>query len=217
MRPDFKILLSLDSFAVLTDCIYITGDSVYAKNNSLSGLESALESLSDNTLYRAFRENVEVDGTWDDHDMGVNDGGKHVTLRKERQEMFVKYVTGLKDVLDSTSTPSRTLSSDGVASEVTDLNGEHHSSTDEVIKNIGYTSSQQGIKQDGLYKVMDRRFGANGPLVRFILLDTRSHRDNHYIRSLGEIKLPLTALIAAFIRLTYSVLGLGREHKGNSE
>jgi hypothetical protein len=107
--------------------------------------------------------------------MGVNDGGKHVTLRKERQEMFAKYITGLKEM-----------------------------------------GSQPGIKRDGLYKVMDRRFGANGPLVRFILLDTRSHRDNHYIRSLGEIKLPLTAIIAAFIRLTYTVLGLGREHKGDS-
>ena len=168
-------MLSLDSSAVITDFIYKTGDSVYAKNNSLTGLESALKSLSDNTLYRTFRANVEVDGTWDDHDMGVNDGGKHVTMRKERQEMFATYVTGPKEM-----------------------------------------GSQPDIKRDGLYKVMDRRFSANGPLVRFILLDTRSHRDNHYIRSLGEIKLPLTPLIAAFIRLTYTVLGLGREHKGNS-
>jgi hypothetical protein len=153
--------------------------------------------------------------------MGVNDAGKHVTMRKERQEMFLKYVTGLKEASDSVSNngdiskPSRTLSSDGVTAEA-DLNGEHLGSTNEVIKNSGYPKSQQGIRQDGLYKTMDRRFGADGPLVRFILLDTRSHRDNHYIKSLGEIKLPLTALIAAFIRLTYSVLGLGREHKGKS-
>ena len=127
--------------------------------------------------------------------MGVNDGGKYVSKRKERQDMFVKYITRRKDVSDAPS-------------------DEGDDSNLFVTEKLRYAHSQQDFTQDGLHKVMDRRFGVHGPLVRFILLDTRSHRDNHYIRSLGEIKLPLTPLIAAFIRAMYSVLGLGRQHKG---
>ena len=154
--------------------------------------------------------------------MGVNDGGKYVTKRKERQEMFVKYITRRKDVSYSSSddgdnnTFATTIIASVIMADAPDLNGEHRASNDQATEKIGYPHSKQDVTQKGLYKVIDRRFGVDGPLVRFILLDTRSHRDNHYIRSLGEIKLPLTPLIAAFIRAAYSVLGFGREHRGTS-
>lgn len=171
-------------------------------------------------MYRAFGADVEIDGIWDDHDMGVNDAGKYVTQGKERQQMFVRYVTQHKAV--SASPPDDGRDSNHflkttpvvMTTGAPDVKGENCASDNQIKQIIGYPHSQPDVTKDGLHKVMDRRFGVDGPLVRFILLDTRSHRDNHYIRSLGEIQLPLTPLIAAFIRAAYSVLGVGREHKG---
>lgn len=167
----------------------------------------AFKNLSGNLLYDNFKKEVEIDGIWDDHDMGINDGGKHVNKIRERQDMFINYITGDKRSLNT---------SDGGKTEIID--GEEYFNTDSGIK--ARESSENNLKneerrRDDLSKVIDKKFGKNGPNVRFILLDTRSHRDNHYIKSLGEIKLPLTPLIAAFVRASYSVMGLGREHEGD--
>jgi hypothetical protein len=52
--------------------------------------------------------------------------------------------------------------------------------------------------------------------IRFILLDTRSYREDHWIRSLGEYKfIPLSALFAAGIRLIYTSLGYGLDHSAD--
>jgi hypothetical protein len=58
--------------------------------------------------------------------------------------------------------------------------------------------------------------GESPAVIRFILLDTRSYRDPHWLRSLGEYKfIPFSALIAAGIRLIYSTLGFGVKHDGD--
>jgi alkaline phosphatase D len=52
--------------------------------------------------------------------------------------------------------------------------------------------------------------------IRFILLDTRSYREDHWIRSMGEYKfIPLSALFAAGIRLIYTSLGYGLDHSAD--
>lgn len=66
-----------------------------------------------------------------------------------------------------------------------------------------------------LYKTIVRRLAPSGAVVKIILLDTRSHRDDHYIPSIGQIKFPFTPLVAAALRATYSVLGFGRQYNGD--
>jgi hypothetical protein len=54
--------------------------------------------------------------------------------------------------------------------------------------------------------------------VKVLLLDTRYHRDSHWLRSLGEMKwLPLSALVAAALRVVTTFLDIGscREHAGD--
>ncbi|GMH48551.1 hypothetical protein TrVE_jg5748 [Triparma verrucosa] len=65
-------------------------------------------------------------------------------------------------------------------------------------------------KRKGLYSsyVLD-------PNVKIIFLDTRYHRDDHYVPSVGGIKkLPLSPLIAAFSRLMVKLLGQGSNYEG---
>ena len=50
------------------------GDAVYSKDNTLSELLSAYTVLASNSYYDSFKQKVGIDGVWDDHDFGVNDG-----------------------------------------------------------------------------------------------------------------------------------------------
>ena len=43
-------------------------------------------------MYKEFQNVAQIDGIWDDHDMGVNDGGKHVAFKEERRDLFMKYI-----------------------------------------------------------------------------------------------------------------------------
>ena len=69
----------------------------------------------------------------------------------------------------------------------------------------------QGSRK-GLYKSIDLDLSSSSGVsakVKVILLDTRSFRDNHFIRSIGELYFPYSAMIAAGIRSLYGILGLG--------
>jgi hypothetical protein len=58
--------------------------------------------------------------------------------------------------------------------------------------------------------------GESPAAIRFILLDTRSYRDPHWIRSIGEYKfIPFSALIAAGLRLVATIFGYGLGHDGD--
>ena len=67
-------------------------------------------------------------------------------------------------------------------------------------------------KQDGLYHSYDTNLA--GLRTKFIFLDTRSHRDRHFIPSLGEYGFKGSALIASALRAAYTLLGMGRKYKG---
>ena len=51
--------------------------------------------------------------------------------------------------------------------------------------------------------------------LQVILLDTRYHRDSHFIPSIGSFKIPFSALVAAFTRWLCGTLGLGLDHGGD--
>lgn len=174
------------------------GDAVYAKNNTLHGLTVAYKKLTENTDYINFVKELEIDGIWDDHDMGVNDGGKNVNFLKERKELFEKYIRGNIHLKNKALDNSNDIYSNAAA--------------DDDIKNSGERNEKNNEKK--LYKSIEKRFPDSGAVVNFIMLDTRSHRDNHYIRSIGEFKFPLFPMIAAAVRGTYTMLGLGRAYDG---
>ena len=69
------------------------------------------------------------------------------------------------------------------------------------------------VDKGGLYhsKVLKKDAGR----AKIIFLDTRYSREQHFIPSLGQIRLPFTALAAAAIRSAYSLLSLGRTYEGD--
>lgn len=190
-----------------------TGDAYYAANNSVSGMHSAIKNLTDNVFYRQFLENVTVAGVWDDHDYGINDAGRLVDQYEERRRAYSDFL----QFHPSSSIPHARSSSCSIVS-----------GTDEPCK----ASTKEDVElpgQDrtrGLYSSIDVKLlpsdesvdaerEDDGVGARIIFLDTRSFRDSHFIRSVGELHLPFTALLAASIRTLSALLRLGRAHPGD--
>ena len=76
-----------------------TGDAVYTKRGTreeygdLRALSKAYKAMKASPEYQAFLNSTSfVDGTWDDHDFGINDGGKDVPKILERQKMFLDFI-----------------------------------------------------------------------------------------------------------------------------
>jgi alkaline phosphatase D len=147
------------------------GDVVYSKKQSLDALKNGLQKMSQNEGYLEFIKKTKVDGVWDDHDYGINDAGKHVIDRLDRQKEYVQFL------MKSGSEDLETL-----------------------------------LHQDGLYHSRD--IMVKGISIKMIFLDTRSFRDSHFIRSIGEFEFPGTAVLAGAIRAGYSLMGYGRNYAG---
>lgn len=128
------------------------------------------KNLTSNPIYSEFTEAVRVDGVWDDHDYGVNDGGKFVANKDERRSEFLKFMQRSGNELSNL--PSKS----------------------------------------GIYHSVDASLG--DLTAKVIFLDTRSHRDHHLLRSLGECTFKGSAVIASFLRAGYSTLGIGRDYTG---
>lgn len=150
-----------------------TGDAVYGKSNSVTGLIAGFKNLTDNPLYGQFTEDVTIDGVWDDHDFGVNDGGNQADNIPERQLEFIRFLARSNKARKAPAHRHR----------------------------------------DGLYHSLDLTL-LDDISVKVIFLDTRSFRDPHWIRSVGEHRFPLSSLVAAALRGSYSILGYGRDYTG---
>jgi alkaline phosphatase D len=144
------------------------GDSVYAKTGSIASLRDAYEQLTaQNSNFSKFRTHVKIDGVWDDHDYGVNDGGRYIDAKSLRMKMFKDYI------LD-----------------------------DEVLL------PQDGVYHSELFRIANRT-------IKIIYLDTRSFRDDHIIKSFGELHFPFSALISAAIRGISALFGTEIDYKGD--
>ncbi|MCB0754269.1 MAG: alkaline phosphatase family protein [Flavobacteriales bacterium] len=67
------------------------GDNIYGDTEDMEVLRRKYQQLGDNQNYQYLKENVPVIATWDDHDYGVNDGGKEYPMRKESQQVFLEF------------------------------------------------------------------------------------------------------------------------------
>lgn len=169
------------------DLFLWTGDAVYTKDYSFAALPTAFQQLLNDGNYTSFAAHTPIDGVWDDHDYGVNDGGVNVVDKARRAQEYMRF---LQQSNHNSSLSPSSDSAPGKEESWMDLTGEH-----------------------GLYHSRTVQMGPAS--VKILFLDTRSFRENHFIPSLGQIKFPLSAIIASAIRGAYSVLGFGRQHAGD--
>lgn len=92
------------------DLFLFIGDNVYADYWKADGetlamspvteverFARAYNTLSNNPEFAAFRRSVPMLATWDDHDYGANDAGKHYPLKRASQQHFLDFFGFSKD------------------------------------------------------------------------------------------------------------------------
>lgn len=67
------------------------GDNVYADTEDMEIMNRRYQMLGDKEGYQALKEICPVLATWDDHDYGVNDGGRDYPMRKQASEIMLDF------------------------------------------------------------------------------------------------------------------------------
>jgi len=92
-QPDHPIWNAL--YQAQPDALLMIGDNVYAdspefrSSPSREGLETEYAKLEATPAFQRLRDVVPIYATWDDHDYGLNDGGKEFTLKDVSQQVFL--------------------------------------------------------------------------------------------------------------------------------
>jgi alkaline phosphatase D len=68
------------------------GDDIYGDTDDMTVMRAKYEKQLANPLYRAFRGEVPIIGTWDDHDYGLNDGGREFGARAPSQQAHLDFL-----------------------------------------------------------------------------------------------------------------------------
>lgn len=68
------------------------GDNIYGDSENMDTLKAKYDRQKANPVYQQLRQSTSVIGVWDDHDYGVNDGGKEYPRRAESQQLMLNFL-----------------------------------------------------------------------------------------------------------------------------
>lgn len=68
------------------------GDNIYGDSENMDTLRVKYARQKANPVYQQLRQSTQIVGIWDDHDYGVNDGGKEYPRRKESQQVMLDFL-----------------------------------------------------------------------------------------------------------------------------
>ncbi len=80
------------TLALPMDLFLFTGDNVYADTLDMAVMRRKYDALKESRFFRGLRERAPVLATWDDHDLGANDGGGDYPKKREAQEEFLRWL-----------------------------------------------------------------------------------------------------------------------------
>ncbi len=79
------------------DLFIFLGDNIYGDTEDMKVLKDKYHQLENKQSFQNLKKNVEVLALWDDHDFGVNDGGRHYSKKEESKEIFLNFFDEAKD------------------------------------------------------------------------------------------------------------------------
>ena len=68
------------------------GDNIYGDTEDMEVMKRKYDEQNENTAYQELLAQCPIIGTWDDHDYGINDGGKEYPQRKESKQLFTQFM-----------------------------------------------------------------------------------------------------------------------------
>mgnify|MGYP006279497981 FL=1 len=69
-----------------------TGDNIYGDTRDMNAMRAMYEKQKSHPDYQRLIQSVKVLGTWDDHDYGVNDGGKDFPEKDASKEEMLRFL-----------------------------------------------------------------------------------------------------------------------------
>lgn len=74
-----------------------TGDNIYGDSDDMKVLHDKYMTQKSGKDYSAFRKKTQITGIWDDHDFGVNDGGKEYPYKRESKKLMLDFLDVPRD------------------------------------------------------------------------------------------------------------------------
>ena len=79
------------------DLFVFLGDNIYADTENMHVMKKKYRKLKHNQDFKALRKSTPIIATWDDHDYGTNDSGRHYTKKKQSKKIFLRFFKESKD------------------------------------------------------------------------------------------------------------------------
>ncbi len=73
------------------DMFIFLGDNIYGDTKIMDTLRAKYQRLSSKPSFQNLKQNVPILATWDDHDYGWNDIGRHYEFKEESKEIFLDF------------------------------------------------------------------------------------------------------------------------------
>lgn len=73
------------------DVFVFLGDNIYGDTDDMVVLKQKYQQLGDKPTYQNLKRNTEILATWDDHDYGRNDAGKHYPHKAASKAVFLEF------------------------------------------------------------------------------------------------------------------------------
>lgn len=68
------------------------GDNIYADTEDMAKMKADYDMIYNRAEYAELRGQAYITGTWDDHDYGVNDGGKEYPQKEEAKQLLLDFL-----------------------------------------------------------------------------------------------------------------------------
>ncbi|MBB6609899.1 alkaline phosphatase family protein [Pontibacter sp. Tf4] len=68
------------------------GDNIYGDSEDMAVLKQKYDMVLNEPGYQQLKAKASIIGTWDDHDYGLNDGGKEFKMREQSQQLFWDFI-----------------------------------------------------------------------------------------------------------------------------
>ena len=73
------------------DMFIFLGDNIYGDTHDMDVLKAKYAMLGSKPEFQALKNSTRILATWDDHDYGANDSGRHYPLKKESKQIFLDF------------------------------------------------------------------------------------------------------------------------------
>lgn len=79
------------------DLFIMLGDNIYGDTKDMAVLQAKYNKLGSKPGFQRLKQFCPMIATWDDHDYGVNDGGKEYPMKEQSKEIFLNFFNEPKD------------------------------------------------------------------------------------------------------------------------